>query len=852
MKKGSVKQNGSEEINVRAHNELQKVFDGTSDAIFLVEQTDKTTFRYIGNNRSHQRLTGFSPEQLRGKTPQELIGDATGSIIAKNYKRCVQGKKPITYEETLDLPGGQRIWETTLTPVFATGENPLIVGSSEDVTKRKQAKEELRAIARRAKLQRAAMVKLSVGEYRKEADFKKCCQQVTRLCSRTLLVERVGIWLFNDNMVAMDNIALYQASSKQFINAPKLFAKDLPGYFNALLNENRLYSSDVQNDPRTAELKDDYLVALGITSMLDAGIIADGKLVGVVCFEHIGEKRTWHLDEEAFASNIATFVAQVLISEESRKAKENLVHSERMLNLVMNTIPVRVFWKDLRGVYLGCNKPFANDAGKNHPDEVIGKTDNEMPWKDQVALYRGDDKKVIESGVPKINYEEPQTTPGGDTIYLKTSKIPLKNNEDEIIGVLGTYEDITALKKEYTIRDIQYNIAHAVVTSKTLKDLLMVVKSELNQVMDTANFFIAFYDRQTDTLSPVIWEDEKDSFTRWPADKTFSGLVAKKKKSLLFGHNDVFGLAKENNIELIGSIPEKWLGVPLISGESILGVIVVQSYDNPHAFDEDSKVILEIVASQLSLYIEHIRYEEALVTARDKAEEGDRLKTAFLNNLSHEIRTPLNAIMGFSEILTKGILDNTKTRQANGIINRSGTQLLSIIDDIINMSGIEAGVIKASESECNINELIQGMHEQMLPLAEGKSIDLKIRASMDNETGHILTDTTKLTQILTNLLQNAIKFTDQGHVEFGCRVKDKVVHFHVADTGMGISSEDQEIIFERFRQGGVQPGGGQSGLGLGLSISKSFVELLGGRIWVESQPDIGSTFYFTIPWKPSK
>jgi len=847
----SVNKAGSN-MDMLVRDELQKIFDGISDAIFLVEQTDDSTFRYIRNNPSHQRLTGLSLKRLRGKTPWELVGKELGNIIAHNYARCIERKKTITYQETLDLPGGKRIWQTTLTPFFAMGKRPLIIGSSEDITKRFEAEKALRDTARRAKMQRAAMVKLSVGEYGKEVDFKKRCKQITRLCSRTLRVERVGIWLFWKDMAVMNNIALYQASANKHIKGLDLHKKDLPVYFNAVQNENRLFSNDVQNDPRTAELRDSYLVPLGIASMLDAGIIIDGRLRGVVCFEHVGEKRTWHPDEEAFAGNIASFVAQMLISEEHRKAKDKLVQSERMLSLVMNTIPVRVFWKDLKGVYVGCNQPFANDAGKRHPDEVIGKTDKDMPWQDQVDLYRGDDRKVIQRGVPKINYEEPQTTPTGNTIYLRTSKIPLKDNAGNIIGVLGTYEDITALKKEHIIQGIQYNIAHAVVTSKTLEELLLTVKGELDQVMDTSNFFIAFYERETDMLSPAVYRDEKDSFTRWPAGKTFSGLVTKKKKSLLFGRDDVARLAKENNIELMGTIPEKWLGVPLISGDNILGVMVVQNYNDPRAYDENSKVILEIVASQLSLYIEHIRYEEALVTARDKAEESDRLKTAFLNNLSHEIRTPLNAIMGFSEILAEGILDKPKTRQANSIINRSGTQLLSIIDDIINMSGIEAGVITATETECDVNELMKGLFDQLLPVAGAKSIDLKIGARLNREKNFVKTDATKLTQILSNLLQNAIKFTDQGHVEFGCRPKNNTLHFYVSDTGLGIAPGDHDIIFERFRQGGVQPGQGETGLGLGLSISKSFVELLGGTIWFESEMGSGSSFYFTIPRKPIK
>ena len=238
-----------------------------------------------------------------------------------------------------------------------------------------------------------------------------------------------------------------------------------------------------------------------------------------------------------------------------------------------------------------------------------------------------------------------------------------------------------------------------------------------------------------------------------------------------------------------------------------------------------------------------------LITAKEKAEESDRLKTAFLHNISHEIRTPMNAIVGFSEFLNELDLDPNDRQLYTDIIVQSSNQLLSIISDIIVIATLEAGQEQISEREFDLNSKLKLLNEQFLLKAEKQNIKLTFDLFLPDNDDCIITDETKLIQILTNLIGNGLKFTKQGHVNVGYKITGNEIEFSVEDTGIGIPSEMYEEIFDRFSQVERTTARQFGGSGLGLSISKAYVELLGGEIWLKSQLGKGTTFYFSIPYK---
>jgi PAS domain S-box-containing protein len=245
--------------------------------------------------------------------------------------------------------------------------------------------------------------------------------------------------------------------------------------------------------------------------------------------------------------------------------------------------------------------------------------------------------------------------------------------------------------------------------------------------------------------------------------------------------------------------------------------------------------------------------EIELIRAKENAEESDKLKTAFLHNISHEIRTPLNAIVGFSALLDEADVDASTRHSYIEMIMKSSDHLLAIISDIIDISNIEANIIRVGRNEININSIIRSLNEQFLLKAVEKNISLIAEPGLTDRESGIMGDSTKLTQIISNLLNNALKFTQHGTVKFGYTLKGKMVEFFVSDTGLGIEEKFHRKIFERFYQVENPVSKLYEGTGLGLSICKGYVERMGGEMRLLSEPGVGSTFYFTIPYeKPAK
>jgi len=251
--------------------------------------------------------------------------------------------------------------------------------------------------------------------------------------------------------------------------------------------------------------------------------------------------------------------------------------------------------------------------------------------------------------------------------------------------------------------------------------------------------------------------------------------------------------------------------------------------------------------------------ENELIAAKERAEESDRLKSAFLANMSHEIRTPMNGILGFSELLKEPGLTGEQQQEYIRIIEKSGTRMLNIINDIVDISKIESGQMKVSLSETNVNDQIEYLYNFFKTEAGNKGILLSYKCALSIKDAVLLTDREKLYAILTNLVKNAIKYTNTGSIEFGYSldsVRDKAsldttiktIEFYVKDTGIGITHDRQVAIFERFVQADIADKMARQGAGLGLAISKAYVQMLGGKIWVESEERKGSTFYFTLPF----
>jgi PAS domain S-box-containing protein len=374
-----------------------------------------------------------------------------------------------------------------------------------------------------------------------------------------------------------------------------------------------------------------------------------------------------------------------------------------------------------------------------------------------------------------------------------------------------------------------------------IKSVLSAEKSRLRYMIDAIPDLIFFKDVESKFLG---------------CNKAFEKYINKKSEDIIgFSEYDLFhkteasGYLKSDQQIIETLVPERTTNwIEYSNGHRFLFYTLKTPY-----FDSENNLLGIIGISRDITEMEETR--QRLILAKEKAEESDRLKTAFLANMSHEIRTPMNAIIGFSDLLSEEELSQEDKVDFISKIKIAGRSLMTLINDIIDIAKIEAGQLKISESACDINQILTdllGTFEEMKNASGKKGISLNLILPEDKNQSIAMTDPMRLQQIFSNLLSNALKFTEFGSIEFGYSSQKDILSFYVKDSGIGILRSKQKLLFQRFSQLDPSTTRKYGGTGLGLAISKNLVDLLGGSIGMESNPGKGSLFYFTLPYKPVK
>jgi signal transduction histidine kinase len=300
-----------------------------------------------------------------------------------------------------------------------------------------------------------------------------------------------------------------------------------------------------------------------------------------------------------------------------------------------------------------------------------------------------------------------------------------------------------------------------------------------------------------------------------------------------------------NEITLRGGYRAR-MAAPLLSGEDIVGLLVVRRRATGE-FPKNTVDIIKTFAAQSALAIQNAHLFHEIEDKGRQLEIASQHKSQFLANMSHELRTPLNAILGYTELMTDGAYGEPSEKML-GILKRleaNGKHLLGLINDVLDLSKIEAGQLELELSDYCVQDIAQTVRSTLEPLASDKKLAFRLELASDLPAGH--GDGRRLTQVLINLVGNAIKFTDAGEVAIKAKANDGSFHVSVRDTGPGISAADQAKLFQEFQQADNAITRKKGGTGLGLAISKRIIEMHGGKIWVESQVGQGSTFTFTLP-----
>ena len=582
--------------------------------------------------------------------------------------------------------------------------------------------------------------------------------------------------------------------------------KSLTGYMIKTDQPILMKNKDIAKLVRKGVLED-----VGTPSKIWLGVplkIKD-EIIGALVVQH-------YEDENAYTEQdleILKFVSvQIGQSVETKRAYEEVQVEKAYFEQLFEGSPETIILTDNEGKLLRVNSEFQNLFGFS-PEEILGEDINKLIVPENFKDEAEDISKKVANG-EKILFETIRQHKDGSLIHVSVLGTPVEIEGGQV-GVYGIYRDITGRKSaeialrqsEEKLRNILYSSPNSIIVSDLRGNI-----TECNQA----------------TLDLFECGDEKE-FIRTSA---FRLVVPDMRNKGLETLKNVIkkGFVKNQDFKMV-----TWKGNHILI--DISASLLRDSNERPIGI----VTILQDISARKA-------YERDLELAKEKAVESDRLKSSFLANMSHEIRTPMNAILGFSELLKSEDLTPEIRDEYIKIINNKGNELMLIINDIIDISKIEAGDIKIVLEALAVNEFLVRMHNQF---NEEKALmnkgHIQLRLNMpEGDWPVIISDEARLQQVMYNLVNNALKFTHEGYIEMGYRLAEDKVVFSIRDTGIGIAKEKQKIIFDRFRQVDESINSEFGGTGLGLSISHNLVTMLGGELWMESDEGRGSNFSFSI------
>jgi len=815
--------------SIRDLTEKNKIQTQTRKLTTAVEQSANTiiitnvdgTIEYV--NPKFTEITGFTFEEAVGKNPRIISsGNQSTAFYAKMWKTITAGK--IWQGEFQNKSKfGTIFWEqVTITPIKKdSGEITNYLAVKEDITKRKLAEEKLKEATQKIK--------------KSEQKFRELFEK----SGDAILIIKNGIFI-ECNQKAVEMLQFKRKES--FLNVPpsKLSPKQQPDGLNSHDKAEIMLNTALKKGTHKFEwlhTKKDgtnfYVeVLLTVISSEPAN-----KIFHCV-WRDITERKTNELQlNEAFET-----------IKENEKYLATILKTTNEGFWVINTEAKTIDANPEMCKILGCNKT-----------EIIGKSIFDFVDEVNTKIFK-DQLKKRESRVFSIYQIELKNSNGNNVPCLfKTS--PNYNNKNVRIGSFAMVTDISILKNAYEMSENQNQELQKLSNELSYKNTLLI---------ESKNRFKTLFDE-----SPVsIWEQDFSEVLQFIKSKGIATTAIKKylnenldfaveciskikiinvnhKTLELLGVKNkedlITHIRKTNNIKAINIVVNEIVSIVSGNKEFISETefthtngTMITAMIKSNLIDTNGKVIASVIDIS------------ALNEAKEKSEESDRLKTEFLNNMSHEIRTPMNGILGFSEMLGEPDLDIQKRNNFVKIIQSSGKQLMHIIDDILEISSLGTKQVKVEEEEVCINDVLLELFSIFDIKAKENKTPLYLKKALSDKESTIISDKTKLNKVLSNLLENALKFTNNGFIEFGYNLKNNntQLEIYVKDTGIGIKPEKQELIFERFAQAEKELTKKVGGLGLGLSIAKENTELLGGEISVKSEMMEGATFFVNIPFKP--
>jgi PAS domain S-box-containing protein len=547
-----------------------------------------------------------------------------------------------------------------------------------------------------------------------------------------------------------------------------------------------------------------------------------------------------------FDGNIVGYRGVVTDISKQKEYENQIIREKAFLEHLYNSTPAAIAITNPSGVVSMINREFTSLFGFTL-EEAVTKNINDLIVSEDFM-----EEAINIDKLASVNQKEVRQTirqdKNGNKIHVSLVATAIVIN-NEIVANLGIYRDITAERKNQLLQEILFNISTAALKQYDIKQIYPIIVQELSKIWDTNNFFIALYDKTTETLSLPFFADEKDNFYEIPTKKTITGWVINNNKSVLLKEKDLKLLDESGDIDLVGTPCKVWMGVPLKVENDTIGVMCLQDYYNEDKFTQEDLYILDFIATQIAIALQRRMMLDNIILARRKAEDAAQSKQLFMSTMSHEIRTPLNEVIGITNLLLQG---NPREDQMDYIkaLKFSGNHLLTLVNDVLDYNKMESGKIIFEQTQFNLSDFLDEILRSYSFRSKAKNLSFDIKKVSDLPT-EVTGDPIRLNQILSNLLSNALKFTIHGSIivivkEVGRTVNQSKIEFTVTDTGIGIPKDKHNFIFDSFTQASADTTRHFGGTGLGLAICKKLIELQGGAISVESEPQKGSTFRFAL------
>lgn len=639
-------------------------------------------------------------------------------------------------------------------------------------------------------------------------------------------------------------------------------------------------SRDIQNDPQFAPWREQALKR-GYASSIALPVMIQGQVQYVLNI-YATEPDAFDAQEVQLLGDLADSLAyglQTLRAREARHQSEvalrdseaHLEEAQRMAHVgSWNWVAAtdRSTWS--RELYR------ILEVSPDQPVPIMTEQDK-LYTPDSMVRMRASVEKIMQTGEP-YEIELERVREDGSHCWLLARGEQWHDEQGQLIGLRGTTLDITEhkqveealqlrMKQFLTIYQVAQRLQHLLTPDLLAQEIISILEA----LVDYEFIAVLLLDAESGRLHPFAISDQLKGKAFIAQDKAYiksqepglgrgiTGWVAQTGQSVNSGD-----VTKNPHYFMMRPNIRSELCVPLRVGDEIIGVLNIET-PQPDAYDITDQHLLETVSTQIAAAIQNTRLlaqiqqdaaklEERvaqrtaeLAVAKERAESADRLKSAFLATMSHELRTPLNSIIGFTGILLQELPGKLNPEQAKqlGMVQGSALHLLALINDVLDISKIEAGQLVAALAPFDVRQVVEKVAQAARALAEKKG--LALRVEIDPAVGELHSDRRRVEQIMINLMNNAIKFTEAGEVRIRCWVENGCFYISVSDTGIGIKPEDMHKLFQPFSQIHTGLDRKVEGTGLGLSICRRLVELLDGKIWVESKWGAGSTFTFALP-----